>query len=238
MRPPRPEVGGRSGDVLRVHREDAFVSVRSRVRPGTRDGRATRRVEDPGNDIVRPHDPDELQVPLTASARRALSFQSYGGGVSIEGVWVRALRKHRSSNGWFAELYRLDEGEIQGLPGALRLRQSSASYAAPGRVNAFHVHPRVPQNELWTVLQGQLLVWLVDCREGSETVGVRQSVVLSGEEPVLLHIPAGVAHGYRAGDAGALLLYSMDRQFDAAAPNEGRLPWDHFGAELWAEDRG
>jgi dTDP-4-dehydrorhamnose 3,5-epimerase len=33
-------------------------------------------------------------------------------------------------------------------------------------------------------------------------------------------------------------VYGMNQQFDQASPNEGRLPWDHFGAELWGEDRG
>ena len=62
--------------------------------------------------------------------------------------------------------------------------------------------------------------------------------MLSGEQPALLHIPAGVAHGYRAGSDGALLAYALNRQFDADDPNEGRLPWDHFGRELWEDDRG
>jgi dTDP-4-dehydrorhamnose 3,5-epimerase len=179
-------------------------------------------------------------VPLTDEAREALTFQDYGRARPIEGVWTRPARKHRAENGWFAELLRLEDGAVEGLPGgaAMSLRQLSASYAAPGRINAFHVHPKRGQNELWTVLQGQLLVWLVDCRAGSATAGVRQRVVLSGEEPQQLYIPAGVAHGYRAGVGGALLVYAMDQQFDPADPDEGRLPWDHFGAGLWEEDRG
>jgi dTDP-4-dehydrorhamnose 3,5-epimerase len=34
------------------------------------------------------------------------------------------------------------------------------------------------------------------------------------------------------------LLYTMDQQFDISDPNEGRLPWDQFGTDLWNEDRG
>lgn len=181
------------------------------------------------------------EIALSESVERALSFQEYSPGPEIEGVRRIALRKHRSENGWFLELARLADG-LWGTGGdaaaGFRLRQLSASYAQPGRINAFHIHPRAPQNEMWTVLQGLLLVWLVDCRAGSPTEGVRQRVVLSGEEPATLRIPAGVAHGYRAGAEGALLVYGMDQQFDAAHPNEGRLPWDHFGADLWAEDRG
>lgn len=187
------------------------------------------------------HDSDSARepvVPLVAEVRELVTYQSYQRAPQVAGAWTRPLRKHRAENGWFAELLRLSDGAVAGTPDPVVVRQLSASYAAPGRVNAFHIHPKRGQNELWTVLQGQLMVWLVDCRADSETRGVRQRVVLSGEEPVQLYIPAGVAHGYRAGEGGALLVYAMDQQFDLADPDEGRLPWDHFGPELWEEDRG
>lgn len=87
-------------------------------------------------------------------------------------------------------------------------------------------------------VQGLLRGWLVDLRVGSPTVGNRRQVVLSAEEPAFLHVPSGVAHGYRAGPQGAILLYAVSDCFSFEDPNEGRLPWDHFGAGLWAEDRG
>lgn len=176
---------------------------------------------------------------LTEDAAEALSFQSYAPTPGIDEVWVKRLRKHRAENGWFAEFLRLDAGrvELEGEGGFL-LRQLSLSRAEAGRINAFHLHPKRPQNELWSVVEGQLLVCLADCRKHSETSGQVQRIILSAEEPALLHIPAGVAHGYKAGRSGALLLYGMDQQFDAADPNEGRLPWDFFGAELWEEDKG
>jgi dTDP-4-dehydrorhamnose 3,5-epimerase len=185
-------------------------------------------------------DAARFAVALRDEVRGALSFQSYARGESIDGVWLKPLRKHRAENGWFVELYRMGDAGVESLPGVDRfmLSQASVSYAAPGRINAFHIHPLVPQDELWTVVQGQLLVWLVDCRADSQTSGVRQRIVLSGEVPAILHIPAGVAHGYRSGASGALLLYGMNQQFDPDRPNEGRLPWDFFGADLWEDDRG
>jgi len=181
----------------------------------------------------------QLQVPLTERARAALSFQSYESAPRIRDVTLRPLSRHWSENGWFAEYLRLEGGKV-GIHGAppISIRQISLSRAAPERINAFHIHPKLPQNELWTVVEGQLLVWLADCREGSATEGVLQKVILTGEEPVQLFIPAGVAHGYRAGPQGALLLYAMDQEFDITDPNEGRLPWDYFGAQLWEADRG
>jgi dTDP-4-dehydrorhamnose 3,5-epimerase len=54
----------------------------------------------------------------------------------------------------------------------------------------------------------------------------------------MLLIPSGVAHGYMTGPQGALLVYAMNSQFNLCEPNEGRLPWDYFGRDLWDEDRG
>ncbi len=177
-------------------------------------------------------------MTLSDTAQRALTFQDYPAAQTLEGVWTNALKKRRSDNGFFMEVARFTEGNVDTLPVPFELRQLSVSRAEPGRVNAFHIHPNEPQNELWTVLEGQLKVWLIDLRAGSATEGHRRALILTGEEPVQLHIPAGVAHGYQAGPAGALLLYGMDQQFNLEKPNEGRLPWDFFGAELWAEDRG
>lgn len=136
------------------------------------------------------------------------------------------------------EYLRLNETGVEGLPDPLTPRQISVAWAAPGRVNAFHLHVKTEQNELWCVLTGQLLVWLVDVRADSATLGVKRKLILTGEEPALVSIPSGVAHGYQAGDGGATLLYTADAQFDLQDPNEGRIPWDHFGPELWDEDRG
>ena len=181
-----------------------------------------------------------MDVALSEGVQGALSFQRYERAPTIEGVASWPLRRHWSENGWFAEYLRLDGGAAA-LPDGIspiEIRQLSFSRAAPDRINAFHIHPKVAQNEIWTVIEGQLLIWLADCRRDSPTEGLMQRVVLTAEEPRQLLIPAGVAHGYRAGPEGGLLVYAMDQQFDPADPNEGRLPWDHFGAGLWEEDRG
>jgi dTDP-4-dehydrorhamnose 3,5-epimerase len=179
-----------------------------------------------------------MMIRLQEQTAQAVSFESYAPGSEIDGVFQRPLRKHRALEGWFMEHLRLDRGEVADLPDAFDVRQISISRAVPGRVNAFHIHPKRVQDELWCVIEGTLLVWLVDVRADSPTVGKRRKVLLSGEAPALLHIPSGIAHGYRAGPGGALLLYAMNSQFDPQDPNEGRLPWDFFGAELWEDDRG
>ncbi|MDQ3457754.1 MAG: dTDP-4-dehydrorhamnose 3,5-epimerase family protein [Deinococcota bacterium] len=181
---------------------------------------------------------EAVKIKLSASAQEALSFQSYGAAPAIGGVLYKPLKKHRALGGWFMEGLRLSSGEVEGLGTPFALRQLSLSKAVPHRINAFHVHPKEIQDEIWVVVDGRLLVWLADLREGSASLGTRRAYLLDGEEPALLYIPAGVAHGYRAGAEGALLIYAMNAQFDPADPNEGRLPWDHFGAALWEDERG
>jgi dTDP-4-dehydrorhamnose 3,5-epimerase len=177
-------------------------------------------------------------ICLSSDVTPQVTFQRYDPQPEIDGAFYQPLKKHRAPEGWFMEHLRLSAGKVEGLPVAFEARQVSISRAIPGRLNAFHIHPKTIQDELWCVIEGTLLVWLVDCRAGSPTERVKRQYVLTGEEPGALYIPSGVAHGYKAGPDGALLVYAMDQQFDIRDPNEGRLPWDAFGPELWAEDRG
>jgi dTDP-4-dehydrorhamnose 3,5-epimerase len=177
-------------------------------------------------------------IRLSPDITPKVTFQGYDPQPPIEGAFYQALKKHRALEGWFMEHLRLTAGQVEGLPVPFEARQLSWARAIPGRINAFHLHPKEVQDELWCVVQGTLLVWLVDCRDASSTGGIKRRYVLSGDEPGMLFIPSGVAHGYKAGPEGALLVYTMNSQFNIRDPNEGRLPWDYFGAQLWEEDRG
>lgn len=177
-------------------------------------------------------------VKLDPLVSQAVTFQSYEPQPTIDGVFYQRLVKHRALEGSFMEYFRISDGATTGLPIPFDVRQISISRAVPDRINAFHLHPKVVQDEIWCVVEGTMQIWLVDCRANSGTRGVKRRYVLSGEEPALLHIPSGVAHGYKAGPIGALLVYAMNSQFSLSDPNEGRLPWDYFGAEIWEDDRG
>ena len=179
-----------------------------------------------------------MVIPIDPEHEKSMTFQSYQEFAKIQGVYTHRLKKHRSLEGDFMEYMRLTAGSLEGVEEPFEVRQISLSWAIPHRINAFHIHPREVQDELWCALSGSMLVWLVDIRKDSPSSAVKQRFLLSSEEPVLLHIPSGVAHGYKSGPEGALLLYTMNSQFDPADPNEARLPWDHFGGELWEQDRG
>ncbi len=181
---------------------------------------------------------EQMKIKLNPDCLGDLTFQDYKPQQEMAGVFNLPLTKHHDLEGSFTEYIRLNQGLVDGLPVPFEARQISVAHAVPGRINAFHVHPKEVQDEFWCVLDGTMLIHLVDLREGSSTLGHRQVHVLTGEKPTLLYIPCGVAHGYKAGPDGAILLYTMNSQFNPADPNEGRLSWDYFGKELWEENHG
>lgn len=179
--------------------------------------------------------PDGKLLPDIA---RDLTFQGYQDGPQLQDVRLLPLKTFADLDGSITEIFRLEKGWVETPELGLDLRQLTVATATPFRINAFHLHPRQRQDEVWTVLSGSLKVWLVDTRENSGSAGAQRCYHLSAEQPTLLFVPWGVAHGYQAGHQGALILYAMNAQFDKEDPNEARLPWDYFGAELWTPDRG
>ncbi len=176
---------------------------------------------------------------LNDSSKSAYAVQQYGGTPVIEGVELVTLRRFHDDGGSMTELGRLQAGMHADLEG-FEVRQVNYSEVEPGAVKAFHLHLR--QTDVWYVPpRARMLVVLGDCREGSPSEGVVRRYVLGDGTSRLLRIPPGVAHGCtNLGSEPAPILYFVDVQFDPApgACDEGRLPWDHFGADVWDVVKG
>jgi dTDP-4-dehydrorhamnose 3,5-epimerase len=168
-------------------------------------------------------------------------LQAYGPRPAIEGVAIVDLRRHADDGGSMTELARLDGGQPQApeLAG-FNVRQVNYSEVEPGAIKAFHLHAR--QTDVWYVPPSdRCLMILVDVRAGSPTEGVSQRLTLGAGASRLVRIPPGVAHGVRnLGSATARLIYFVDQHFttDPATCDEGRLPWDYLGADVWEIARG
>jgi dTDP-4-dehydrorhamnose 3,5-epimerase len=177
----------------------------------------------------------------SAEAKRQFQVQDYGPRPTIDGVALVELKRFADDGGSMTELARLDGGQPQasGLAG-FTVRQVNYSEVEPGAIKAFHLHSR--QTDVWYVPPSdRCLMVLVDVRAGSATEGVSQRLTLGAGTSRLVRIPPGVAHGVRnLGTATARLIYFVDQQFsaDPAACDEGRLPWDYLGPEIWDVARG
>ncbi|MFJ7928494.1 dTDP-4-dehydrorhamnose 3,5-epimerase family protein [Peribacillus sp. NPDC096448] len=138
----------------------------------------------------------------------------------IEGVKVKKLVKHCDDRGFFAELVRDDEPELLS-----RFGQASCSMSYPGVIKAFHYHEK--QDDLWFFPSGNAQVVLYDLREGSSTKGETDVYYMGEENPIMLLIPKGVAHGYRVlGQKPATILYFTTESYNPLNPDEKRIKWD------------
>jgi dTDP-4-dehydrorhamnose 3,5-epimerase len=178
-------------------------------------------------------------MDFTPDAKRAFHLQSYGAAPAIDGVRLLELKRHADDGGSMTELARLVDGRPEAL-GDFTVRQVNYSEMAPGAIKAFHLHQR--QTDVWYVPPSdRLLVVLLDVRERSRTEGARMRVMLGNGASRLLAIPPGVAHGVRnLGTETGRIIYFTDVHFSAepSACDEGRLPWDFAGADVWEITKG
>ncbi|TLS37480.1 dTDP-4-dehydrorhamnose 3,5-epimerase family protein [Pseudalkalibacillus caeni] len=140
----------------------------------------------------------------------------------INGVKVKKLVKHCDDRGFFAELLRDDEDILE------RFGQASMSMSYPEVIKAFHYHEE--QDDVWFFPSGNAQVVLHDIREESETAGATDVYYMGEDNPILLLIPKGVAHGYRVlGTRPATIIYFTTKSYNPADPDEKRIPWDDPG---------
>ena len=178
-------------------------------------------------------------MDLTPAAKRAFQIQSYGPAPSIDGVEIVELKRFSDDGESMTELARLTDGHSQAVAG-FTLRQINYSEVEPGAIKAYHLHQR--QTDVWYVPPtDRMLLVLLDVRRGSKSEGARMRLTLGAGASRLVRIPPGVAHGVRnlAATAGRII-YFTDVHFspEPSMCDEGRLPWDYAGAEIWDVTRG
>ena len=172
-------------------------------------------------------------------AQERYFVQDYTAKRRIEGVELVELKRFNDDGGSMTELGRLEGGLHRDLPG-FTVRQVNFSTLDPLAIKAFHLHKR--QTDVWYVPPSdKLLLVLADLRKGSPTEGTLMRMILGDGNSRLVRIPPGVAHGCRnlRPATPCQILYFVDVQFSVDEHcDEGRLPWDHFGAQIWEVERG
>jgi dTDP-4-dehydrorhamnose 3,5-epimerase len=137
----------------------------------------------------------------------------------IHDVVIKKLVTYSDDRGYFREILRDDDNLMT------RFGQTSFTKTYPGVIKAFHWHKH--QDDLWYVAGGMARVVLYDQRADSSTHGETQVVYAGEDNPVLILIPAGIAHGYQVlGTEPVLLFYHTTQSYNAAAPDEERIPFD------------
>jgi dTDP-4-dehydrorhamnose 3,5-epimerase len=145
----------------------------------------------------------------------------------LPGVLVFELSLLPDERGYFCELMRTDWKELVGED---LIQQVNSSYTYPGIIRAWHRHVR-GQNDYFLVLQGALKICAYDDRaESPSTKGKLVEIVSSSRKPQLVRIPGIYWHGFKnINDEPSLLVYFVNRLYDARNPDEERRPWNDPG---------
>jgi dTDP-4-dehydrorhamnose 3,5-epimerase len=137
----------------------------------------------------------------------------------IEGVKIKEIVTHSDDRGFFREILRDDDNLLE------KFGQTSQTTSYPGVIKAFHFHKK--QDDHWYVAAGNIQAVLYDLREDSPTYKETQVVYMGENNPLLLTIPKGVAHGYRVlGNKPAMVFYHTTYSYDRENPDEGRISFD------------
>lgn len=124
--------------------------------------------------------------------------------------------------GFFMELYKRTPFLSEGVP--YDFVQVNVSFSKKGVVRGLHYQLKpAEQGKLVTVLRGRIVDVAVDVRKGSPWYGKYVMVELSAEEPKLVWIPPGFAHGFQALE-DSLVLYLVTKEYSKEL--ERCVKWD------------
>jgi dTDP-4-dehydrorhamnose 3,5-epimerase len=157
------------------------------------------------------------QVPATGSV-----FEP----APLRGVILFRPAVFRDARGVFVKTFHGPDFDAAGIAFEAREEFHSISTAGVIRGMHFQLPPKATEKRV-SCLSGRVLDVLVDLRRGEPTFGRAWSVELSAGSPAVLHIPAGVAHGFLSLEDGSLVHYSCSVPHSAA--HDHGIRWDSFG---------
>lgn len=144
----------------------------------------------------------------------------------IEGVKVKKLKVIPDERGRLMEMLRADDEFF------VKFGQVYMTTAYPGVVKGWHYHKIQADN--MTIVKGMMKIVLYDGREESKTYKEINEFFLGEHNPSLLHIPAGVLHGFKCiSETEAMCINVPTEMYNYTKPDEyrkephsGKIPYD------------
>jgi len=139
----------------------------------------------------------------------------------IHGVQVKQLKWIPDERGKLMEMLRCNDPMFE------KFGQVYLTTCYPGVVKAWHYHQNQADNMV--VVKGMAKVALYDQREDSPTKGVVNEFFIGEDNPMLIHIPALVLHGFKAyGSEPAYVVNTVTQSYNHEQPDEFRIdPFDN-----------
>ena len=150
----------------------------------------------------------------------------------IHGVQLKQLRWIPDERGKLMEMLRCDDTMFE------KFGQVYVTTCYPGVVKAWHYHQN--QSDNMVVVKGMAKVVLYDQRENSATKGLVNEFFIGEDNPMLIHIPAMVLHGFKAcGTEPAYMVNTVTQPYNHKEPDEFRIdPFDNDIPYDWSLKQG
>jgi dTDP-4-dehydrorhamnose 3,5-epimerase len=137
----------------------------------------------------------------------------------IKGVQIKNLRVIPDERGHLMEILRCDDSLFE------KFGQVYVTTTYPGVVKAWHFHKL--QDDNVSVVKGMLKLALYDDRKDSSTRGEVNEFFMGEHNPILVHIPKHVYHGWKCiSEEEAYVVNCPSEPYNRNNPDEHRLPWD------------
>ena len=134
----------------------------------------------------------------------------------IDGVKVKKLSVIPDERGRLMEILRADDEVFD------KFGQVYMTTAYPGVVKAWHLHKI--QDDNMAVVRGMMKIVLYDGRDGSPTKGQVMEFFAGEDNPILVHIPKGVMHGFKCiSEYAAIVINTPTEVYDYKQPDEYRV---------------
>ncbi len=125
----------------------------------------------------------------------------------LEGVLLIVPQYFTDSRGFFVESYNKRDFHDAGI--TEDFVQDNHSKSQKGVLRGLHYQYPHAQGKLVRVLKGSIYDVAVDIRIGSPTYGKPFAVTLRENDPAMLYIPVGFAHGFLVLEDGTEVMYKV-----------------------------
>lgn len=138
----------------------------------------------------------------------------------IDGVKTKKLKVIPDERGRVMEILRDDDDIFE------KFGQAYMTTNYPGVIKAWHYHKKQKDNV--TCVKGMLKLVLYDARESSPTKGMVNEFFIGENNPMLIHIPVEVYHGWKnIGETEAIAVSVPTQAYNYKEPDEYRKPYNH-----------
>lgn len=142
----------------------------------------------------------------------------------LKGAFLVSLEKREDARGFFARTFCQKEFEVRGLnPRVAQCNISVSLYKGTLRGMHYQVPP-FAEAKLIRCLRGAIYDVIIDLRSGSASYAKHYAATLSANDPTMLFVPEGLAHGFQTLEDDTEVFYQMSESY---APDCARgVRWD------------